>query len=164
MCSLITRLTDISLVILLFCAHVGFIFNARYLCMYAYVCRFKVYACILSLSLTHIHPSIIHIMNTNFVRTLLRNRASEPCSLVIKVRAFTAHAPTLTFPGARTRCSRPSIGTVFVCDKGPSIKRTDDFLVVLSRYPSLQYQYGCLIVLLLPAIHKDIRLIFISPL
>ena len=99
-----------------------------------------------------------------FSWTLLRSRASEPCSLVIKVRAFNAHAPTLTFPGARTRCSRPSIGTVFVCDKGPSIQRTDDFLVVLSRYPSLQYQYGCVIVLLLLAIHKDIRLIFISPL
>ena len=34
-------------------------------------------------------------------RTLLRSRASEPCSLVIKVRALNAHAPTLTFP----RCS-----------------------------------------------------------
>ena len=96
--------------------------------------------------------------------TLLRSRASEPCSLVIKVRALNAHAPTLTFPGARTRCSRPNIGTVFVCDKGPSIQRTGDFLVVLSRYPSHQYQYGCVIVLLLLAIHKDIRLIFISPL
>ena len=97
-------------------------------------------------------------------RTLLHIRASEPCSLVLKVRALNAHAPTLTFPGARTRCSRPSIGTVFVCDKGPSIQRTGDFLVVLSRYPSHQYQYGCEIVLLLLAIHKDIRLIFISPL
>ena len=98
------------------------------------------------------------------LRTLLRSRSSEPCSLVIKVRALNAHAPTLIFPGARTRCSRPSIGTVFVCDKGPSIQRTGDFLVVLSRYPSHQYQYGCVIVLLLLAIHKDIRLIFISPL
>ena len=98
------------------------------------------------------------------IRTLLRSRASEPCSLVIKVRALNAHAPTLTFPGARTRCSRPSIGTVFVCDNDPSIQRTGDFLVVLSRYPSHQYQYGCVIVLLLLAIHKDIRLIFISPL
>ena len=97
-------------------------------------------------------------------RTLLRSRASEPCSLVIKVRALNAHAPTLTFPGARTRCSRPSIGTVFVCDKGPSIQLTGDFLVVLSRYPSHQYQYGCVIVLLLLAIHKDIRLICIRPL
>ena len=65
-------------------------------------------------------------------RTLLRSRASEPCSLVIKVRALNAHAPTLTFPGARTRCSRPSIGTVFVCDKGPSIQRTGDFTLRIS--------------------------------
>ena len=64
--------------------------------------------------------------------TLLRSRASEPCSLVIKVRALNAHAPTLTFPGARTRCSRPSIGTVFVCDKGPSIQRTGDFTLRIS--------------------------------
>ena len=96
--------------------------------------------------------------------TLLRSRASEPCSLVIKVRALNAHAPTLTSPGARTRCSRSSIATVFVCDNGPRIQRTGDFLVILSRYPSHQYQYGCVIVLLLLAIHKDIRLIFISPL
>ena len=100
--------------------------------------------------------SIIHTIDI-IIRTLLRSRASEPCSVVIKVRALNAHAPTLTFPGARTRCSRPSIGTVFVCDKGPSIQRTGDFLVVLSRYPSHQYQYGCIILLL--AIHKDIRLI-----
>ena len=48
------------------------------------------------------------------LRTLLRSRASEPCSLVIKVRALNAHAPTLTFPLGRGAAGRASERCLFV--------------------------------------------------
>jgi len=43
---------------------------------------------------------------------LLRSRASETCSLPLKVRALNAHAPNVRFSGARTRSGKPSIETI----------------------------------------------------
>jgi hypothetical protein len=64
-----------------------------------------------------------HPVYKHYHYLLLRSRASEPCSLAIKVRLLNAHAPCLTVSGTRTRSSKPSIGIVFTGDKDPSIQR-----------------------------------------
>ena len=57
-------------------------------------------------------------------KTLLRSRASEPCSLAFRVRANKEYAPNVWFSGAQTWSHKLSIRTMFAGTKGLSTQCT----------------------------------------